>query len=288
MHKHLKFTGKKLFLCDMRPGFSEDGVEVSLPKGDYTVLLEPSPKGRLVGFSLLLVGKVPDSDVAKGKFSIDMARVGVFDRNAFTKLFGGDQEALSEWSEEASDHAKAKWGGFLKHKKGGLEALFVDIGSDCECAVRLLRSRSNTVGVRVVPQLPEERPICELGSRHWTEVEVKCQGIKEAWSFVDDRDFDPEFDQILDNVIFETSYIDEDSQTFLKSADIDPDTPISKHRKRFTGVTGFSVFVEHAGKRRQRISVPHTYKIPKIGVHATPREIANAVFEIFQNAKKWA
>ena len=288
LNKHFKVTGESLFLCDMRPGFSEDGVEVALPKGDYQLVLEPAAIGELVGFSLVLIGKIPTSKKAKGTFTLDMARVGIFDRKTLLKFFKGDGEALFEWSENVSDKKTANWGGSLKHGKSGLEALYVNVGSDCKCTVQLLQAKSRTIGVQVIPQQPAEHPDKKLGSRHWTWVEIKCQGIKGKWSFCNDRDYSPEFDEVLDNVTFEVSSIDEgDSLEFLDVKDIDADIAISKYRRRFRGVEKFLVFTEWAGESRKRLSIPASHSIAKLGAETTPKKLAEIIFELFQAARKW-
>lgn len=288
--KTFEFTGKKLFLCDMRPGFSEDGVECTLPKGNYKLSIEPSPDNEMRGFSLVLAGETPDGHTDNGALSIDMARVGVLDRKAFLEFFDGDPEALFDWSDSTSDGKNSDWGGFLRHKKSGLEALYVNAGSDCECAVQLLRSGKKTVGVRVIPQPPAERPAKKSGSRQWTQLEVKCSGIAEPWNFCDDWDYDPEFEDVLDNVVSEVSSVDEgDSLTFLDLEDLDPDAAIATYQKNFKGVTRITVYLEQREEEDwKRLAIPKLYSIPQLGAQTTSQELAKTVFEIFKNARMWA
>ena len=281
VRKVFTFRGKKLFVCDMRPGFSEDGVECTLPEGEFELAIEPTQDGKLRGFSLVLSGQSPDAERANGKLSTDMARVGVLDRQAFLRLFDGDGEALFDWSADASGKNENKWGGFLKHQKSGLEAFFVNTLADGECLVQLLRSSSRPVGIRVLPKGPSERAAEQLGSRHWTWVELKCQGIGDPWSFCDDRDFDPDFDLTLEHALFEVS-------TLCGGAKANPNHPISRYTKRYRGVSKVAAYYECAGEPRRRIRFPASYKIPHIGADATPRKIAGVVFELFKEARRWA
>ena len=284
--KTFEFTGKKLFLCDMRPGFSEDGVECILPKGNYELAMEASQNGETQGFSLVLAGETPDEHASLGFLSIDMARIGICDRKAFLELFDDDPEALFDWSDSASDSTVSDWGGFLHHKESGLEALYVNIGSDCRCAIQSLRSGKKTVGVRVIPQPSVERPADKRASRQWTWVEVECSGIADPWAFSDDWDYEPEIEDVLDNVISEVSTTDEGA--FLDTNEIDPDTGISTYRKRFKGVTRIAVFLEHSEEEDwKRLPVPKSYSIPQLGAQTTSQELANTVFEIFKHARTW-
>jgi hypothetical protein len=273
----------------MRPGFSEDGIACALPKGDYELSIEPVQHGKMRGFSLVLVGETPTGEQTKGTFSIDMARVGVLERSAFLTQFDGDGEALFDWSESATDSKSSNWGGFIRHKKSGLEALYVNIGSDCQCAVRLLRSGKRTVGLRVVPQPPPERSGEERGSRYWTWVTVKCSGLANTWDFCDDRDYEPELEEVLDNVVFEVSLVDEgESLTFLGTKTINPDVPIADYRRRFRGISRISVFSKRRGESRKRLSIPSSYSVLNLGARTTSRELAEAVLRIFENARRWA
>ena len=231
--KTFEFTGKKLFLCDMRPGFSEDGVECALPNGNYELSIEPSQNSDMRGFSLVLPGETPDGHKDTGVFSIDMARVGILDCKAFLELFEGDWEELFDWSDIASDSKKSKWGGFLRHKESGLEAFFVNIGSDCECIVQSLRSGKKTVGVRVIPKPPIERSTEKPAFRSWTQLEIKCSGIADPWSFCDDRDYEPKIEDVLKDVVLEVS-VDVEGP-YLDTRSIDPDAAIFDISATFQG-----------------------------------------------------
>ncbi len=284
--KKFNFTGEKLFLCDMRPGFSEDGVECALPNGNYELCIEPSQNDKIRGFSLVLAGETPDGHLNSGAFSIDMARVGILDRKAFLELFDGSWEALFDWSENASENKCSDWGDFLYHKKSGLEALYVNIGSDCECVVQSLLSGTKTVGVRIIPKAPAVLSADGQVPGHWTQLEVKCNGIADPWNFCDDRDYEPEIEDILENVISEVSFVDEGP--FLDTENIDPDAAISTYRQRFKGIETINVFLEHSGEEDwKRLSIPKSYSIPELGAKTTSRELAKAILDIFKNARTW-
>jgi hypothetical protein len=156
------------------------------------------------------------------------------------------------------------------------------VGADCKCAVQLLRSRSRTVGVRVIPEASPERTTDERGSRHWTWVELKCQGVGDPWSFCDDRDYAPDPDLLLDNILFEVGCLCSDSG----GAKVDPDKAISRCTPRYRGVTNVSVFYERAGEPRRRIQLPQARTLPKLGSEATPRQIAKVVFALFKQARQ--
>lgn len=281
-----EFTGKKLFLCDMRPGFSEDGVECALPGGSYELFIEPSENGKMNGFSLILANETPDGHQSEGSFSIDMARVGILDRKAFLEFFNNSWEALFDWSENASEEKKSDWGGFLHHKESRLKAFYVNIGSDCECIVQSLRTGTKTVGVRIIPKSSTVLSADGQVPGHWTRLEVQCNGIEDPWDFCDDRDYEPEIEDVLENVISEVSFVDEGP--FLDTESIDPGTAISKYRKDFQGVAGITVHLERSGEEdMKRLSIPKSYSIPDLGAKTTSRELAEAILDIFVNARTW-
>jgi len=285
IRKYFKVTSGEVFLCDMRPGFSEDGLACALSKGNYRLTIEPTQDGTMRGFSFVLVGESLTGERKQGTFSVDMARVGIYERKPFLAQFAGDGEALFDWSAAIADGSGSAWGGFLRHKKSGLEAVYVNLGSDCHCLVHSLRSGKRVVGVRVIPKAPNRSPD-QPGSRYWTWVELKCEGIGTPLSFCDDRDFAPDFDLLLDNVRFEVSSIDENG--CLEPKTIDLDTSVSSYRRRYEGVASVSVFSERAGEPRRRIRLPKSYSIPKLTSRATSREIAKAVFDIFKQARQKA
>lgn len=268
----------------MRPGFSEDGIACALPKGNYQLSLEPTQDSKLRGFSLILAGEIPDTERDNGTFSTDMACVGVLDRQTFLKHFAGNGEALFDWSADALGKKESQWGGFLKHKQSGLEAFYVKTGADGRCAVQLLCLHSCPVGIRVIPNVSPERPTDQRGSRHWTWVELKCEGIGEPWSFCDDRDFEPDFDQTLEDVLSEVNCLcsgDSDSK-------VGPDVPISRCSRRYKGISKVTTFYERAGEPRRRIHFPPSHTVPKLGPNETARKIAKAVFDLFKSARRLA
>jgi len=288
IRKTYEFSGQTLFLCDMRPGFSEDGIECTLPAGSYELTLETTESGGR-GFILLLAGEIYDGQAEHAVVPLDMARIGVLDRKAFLKIFSGDWETLYDWSESAADTQKSEWGGFLRHKDSGLSAFFVNTGMDGECAVQLLRLGKKTVGVRAIPQPPVEKPSKSGKLRQWTQVEVRCSGIADPWGFCDDWNFQPEVEEILENVVLEVSSVDEgDSLKFLDSDDIDPDTAIANYQPGFKGVTGFNVYLDKNEEDPVPLSIPESFALPKLEAQATSRELAEVLFDIFQKARSWA
>jgi len=178
------------------------------------------------------------------------------------------------------------WGDFLHHKESGLKAFYVNIGSDCECAVQSLRSGTKIVGVRIIPKPSTVLSADGQVPGQWTQLEVTCSGIADPWNFCDDRDYEPEIEDILENVISEVSFVDDG--TFLDTESIDPDATISTYRPHFKGVTRITVSLDNSEEEDwKRLSIPKSYSIPQLGEKTTSRELANAMLDIFENAPTW-
>lgn len=280
------FEGGKLFFCDMRPGFTEDGLAISLPRGDYCLSLGSSAAG-LTGFTLLLDGATSDTHRMRGSLEIDMARVGVFDRAAFKRIFARDAEALFEWSADASQRSSPAWGGFLRHPASGYSALYVNIGSDCTCSVEVLLSGARPVGVRVTPNESAAQPPAAAEAHTWTTVEVKCRGIGSAWQFGERDDRPPKFDYVLEEILDEVSAI-EIGDTIPDPETIDPDAPITRYQPRFDGVAAISLFRTREGSSRRERIQPSPSATKFQGTRTTSRQLATIVYDLIQNARQSA
>lgn len=279
--------GDELLFCDMRPGFSQDGVKCVLPTGSYQVLIDAEDADGRRGFRLHLPGVDPDGASDVGTLLLDMARVGVFDRQAFLKAFDDDWESLFEWSDSEAIHRPGEAHALLRHEESGLTGLCVEIGADCECLVQILSSGSKTVGVRVAPRRSPEQSSVPRTEKCCTWVEIKCRGIGEPWAFCDDWDYEPEIDDALDEIVSEVSFGDAgDSLDFGDDEGVDPDAPISTYRRRFGGVAQIAVLLDRGGARRQRLKVPEPVASMKFGARTTSRELATALVRIFKAARE--
>ncbi len=284
--KHLELSGERLFVCDMRPGFSEDGVTVSVPKGSYGLTVVETAGGEFASFSLVLAGEAPDGHVDAGTVSVDMARLGVFDPDAFLEAFADDREALFDWSDDATDGTTATSGATITHESG-LQALVVDLGSDGVCDVHVLLREDRAVGLRVSFRGPAQQPVPTDRKLRYTSVEVTCRGIDDLWTFVDDWNFEPDADDILDDIVSEVSMGDQgDPIDFGDSDQVDADAPIAAFRRRFRGVGKFSVFVEQDGDERRPVSIADSLPLPECTSETTSRELASILHAIFVEVRQ--
>ena len=170
-------SGADLWICDMRPGLTQDGTSIALPSGQYRCRVTRGANG-LFGLEYALVGRDPSREEKIGEFSVDMARVGIVELAPLLASHDGDWTLLSDWSDEAADLRPTAWGGRLK--AGTPHAVFFDLGGDCDVEVFRALDGRKTVGFRLrqrEPKVPTAR------HRKWTWVEVKVRGFGESWSF---------------------------------------------------------------------------------------------------------
>jgi len=289
LRKSFRFPGGKLFLSDMRPGFSEDGADVSLPEGEYRIGV--TKDGPLQTFSLVLAGADPGSEKEVGTIDLDMARVGLFQRKPFLKAFGSDPAELFDWSSDASETSEAEWGGFLTHKPSGLQALYFNIGSDGQCRLFLLRSGSRTVGLKVVPLVPvaspHSAPPSPASARVLTEMivaEVTWTGDTHPWGFTSESVL-LQFKEFLSEVISEI-VIDDIDEEFIDPDEVNPDDRISRFRPRFKGISRIELFrpQPHPAAR-----IPIPISLPpdafEKSASLTPRQLAQLVYDIIRKAR---
>jgi hypothetical protein len=266
-----KLSGEQLWICDMRPGISQDGVRVKLPPGDYQCEVTPSEGTGLTTVSYVRKGARPTSERHVGGVSLDMARVGVVELKPLLAQHGGDWEALADWSDEMADRGEKRWGGVLMSALH--HAAFFRIGSDCTLDVFRLKQDGRDVGVALRPQA---RHVADTKSQRWTWVEVKLRGIGEPWSYCDDWAFFPDNELVLFDIEFELSY-------FTKEK-IDHKMPLAKYCPKIGGIDWIKVFVEDRGAARRAIT--RVIRIPEIQSPVTATGLATGVLGIFEQVRK--
>lgn len=262
-----------LWVCDMRPGISQDGISVNLSAGIYRCEAARAEETGLSTISYIRECVSPTSEERIGELSLDMARLGVVELRPLLAKHRGDWEALADWSDEASGAREKEWGGHLE--AGKLHAVFFSIGSDCTVEVLRLRRGRRTVGMRI---RPKERLDTAAKPQRWTWVEVKLRGIGDPWSFCDDWAFTPDDELIFDNIDLELSDFTND--------EVDHSAPLSKYCASLRGVASISAFVEDSGKPRRPIT--RLLQIPKLGASPTAKRLAATVLSIFEQARKRA
>ncbi len=271
-----------LFICDMRPGFSEDGAELSLPRGKYA--LTTIEIGDLQGFELLLDGKHADREEEFSELSLDGACVGVFDKNGFFKHFKHDFESIYEWSSDLFE-PKQNWKN-ISHEKAGL-AFFVQTFADCNCVLIKLYSNSTVVGFKALPIEPQTN---REKKRSWTWISFKCEGLDQEFNICHDRDYVNEIDDVIDDVLSDLCTVETDSGLdFLDEDDIKLDDPINSYRSDFGGLQSISVYYERSSGGE---NIRHSIK-PDISNHvscvnstSSTRELANCMYNIFKMSEK--
>jgi hypothetical protein len=278
------FAGGRLFLSDMRPGFSEDGVSITLPAGNYRLTVSPSTGAKFAAFSLVLDGASPDKDAKAGSLSLDMARVGLLDRKAFLRAFAGDAEELFEWSAEVAEGQKRQWSGHIRHKPSGLEALFINVSTDGVCAVYRLRQGAEVVGVRVVPMATvpaKPPPTKEPGKQIFAE--VKWRGDSYPWSFsIAEQGLT--FAEFLEEVLSEIGVSEREGECLL-AEEIDPDAPIVAFRRRYQGIARIQLFVPKPYPQKNTI-LPATIptSVLQQSPEFTPRQLARIIYDLLLEA----
>ena len=271
--KSLKFTlsGEQLWICDMRPGISQDGIRVTLPAGEYLCEIARADKGRVSAISYVRHNALPNSESRIGEVSLDMARVGVVELKPLLARHTGDWDALADWSDELADRREKTWGGTLLPT--GHHAAFFTIGTDCTLDVFKLRQGRQDVGMVLRPRLLES---VEAKPRRWTWVEVKWRGIGDPWSHCDDWAFPRDDERFFTDVDFELSYFTEGK--------IDHDKPLPEYSSKFRHIEWIKVFVEDSGSPRRQVT--RKIDIPTIKSPLTARGLAAVVLEVFEKARK--
>lgn len=262
---------ESVFVCDMRPGFTEDGVDCELPKGRYLLALDkPTESGR--GFRLVLEGQTPDGSRVAGSVPVDMARVGVFDRQAFLAHFDGNFEDLFEWSAFAVDTTLAA-AEIALDENPALNALIVSVQNDGTYRIEYLVSGSETVGLALTPESAEatdKKPRC------WTRVDVKFIGIGEPYYYSNDWDFPCSAEDVLESL-----EIDAAIEADIRSDDVRPSAALRQYMPKFNGAKSVKAYLEMSGQERAKgIPLPASFDATRLSADATLEEIADFIFSV--------
>jgi hypothetical protein len=273
-----------VFLCDMRPGFTEDGVECALPSGKYGVALADSAENGGRGFSLVLDGESPDGRVSAGSVDVDGARIGIFNRKAFLDHFGGDFEDLFEWSD---GEASPPMGGIVEISPEDntlLKALVVDVQCDSRYQIEYLKSGAEKVGLAVTPIRPEITP---GKARRFTRVDVKFIGIGEPWYYMDDWDYEPALEDVIESLILDqVLYCELVKGRHIKSEDVSPGAPLRQYVSKFRGVKRIGAFLEVDQNRAKRIPLPESLDVSKFSAETTFRELGDIVLSVLRYVRQ--
>lgn len=279
-----EINSESVFLCDMRPGFTEDGVECTLPSGKYCVsVAEPAEhSGR--GFSLVLRGESPDGRLNAGSVDVDGARMGIFNRKAFLDHFGGEFEDLFEWSDSEACPPTDGVIEISPDDNARLRALVVDVQCDSRYQVEYLKSGSKKVGLAVTPVRPE---ITTEKVRRFTRVDVKFVGIGEPWYYMDDWNYEPDLDDVIESLILD-QLLDCEFVTGqdIQPEDVSPDVPLRQYVSRFRGVKRISAFIEVDQDRAKRIPLPDSFDVKEFSAETTFRELGHFVVSVLRYVRK--
>jgi hypothetical protein len=111
LQMHVKGSG--LFLTDMRPGPTDDGLKVALEAGDYRVEVQGFVRGsdrRCARLRAYLESTEPELGQQLGTVSTDLATMGFYDPKCFQSLRKQGSQEFFEWGESAFDSSKSSHG----------------------------------------------------------------------------------------------------------------------------------------------------------------------------------
>lgn len=277
----IRLTATPLFICDMRPGFSEDGVELALPAGSYDLHTHPLDEAGLQGFSITRQGQTPDHEEVCGRLQLDGACIGVYERAGFLACFGDDAEAIYEWSAQRLSPTAA-WAD-ISHPQAG-SAFYVQTHGDCECVLIRLLSAGRPVGLRVVPEARD--PTAAV--RSWTWISFSCEGLGQAIDLCHDRAYPLEPDSLVDDLLSDLCAVEDDAGlVFLDPASIATDRPIASFRPGFRGLGELEVSYEEsrAGQmQRHRIHPEVADLIAPITARSSTLDLAECLLRVFERA----
>jgi len=278
-----EINADRLFVCDMRPGFTQDGIELSIPSGKYVI--SDIKVGALCGFQIALEGTSVESNETIGNISIDGATIGVFDIGRFKSYFEDNFEAIYDWSSNAIENEEVRRD--ISHKHAGSAFAFRTNG-DCEVEVISHLFRGNVVGFSVVPIVPTKNENRGERKRSWTWIEFRCHGMFQEFRFCHDRNYDIEFDDVLDDVLGDLCTVEtEDSIDFIDEDEIDIDLPINSYRKEYLGLKSVNIFLdiqEGGNTKRKTIHPDIKASTNKINKDSSARDLAQCLFEIYEKA----
>ena len=276
----------RVFVCDMRPGFTEDGIECVLPRGTYDVILDESTGDGGRGFRMTLDGVSPDGVRDVGSVSVDMAQIGIFDRNTFLEHFNGDFEELYDWSSFAVDTDADGAIKISPDDDPDLNALVVIVEWDGIYRVEQLVSGSRTVGLAVTYAEPEgDRALVSADSgdeepRQWTRVTIKRVGIGDPLLFVDDLSCDAlTLDEVLDDLTLEVELHLENHR--VEFDEVKPNVELRHYMPKIRGFEPVKAHLDTEGRERaKQISLSESFDAAPLPASATLEDISKLVLAV--------
>jgi hypothetical protein len=267
----------------MRPGFTEDGFDLLISLGSYSLMIHETAEDALYGFTLLKEGAVPDREFEVGRLYIDGSCIGVFDKVRFMTHFNGDFESIYEWS-ASKTFSTESWQD-ISHEKAGL-AFYVRISSDCECILSKLYVSDEIVGLKVEP-IYSSKTRDEQKSLTW--ISFTCNGIDQEFNICHDRDYEIELEDVIDDVLAELCTVEsEDGLEFIDESSIQIDRPVAVFRHTYSGLNSVEVIYEElkSGVLKRFVIDPDIQdQIAKVDEQTSTKELARCMFEIFKKSQ---
>ena len=145
--------GNGLFLTDMRPGPTEDGLKVELEPGNYRVEVQGFVREsdrRCARFRVYLEGSKPELGQQLGTVATDLATMGFYDPKCFQSLRKQGSEEFFAWGESAFDASKSSHGVLVHDLKRSAILPYVTSGfGDGTYPVYELTQQNRRVGFEV-------------------------------------------------------------------------------------------------------------------------------------------
>lgn len=274
-----------IFVCDMRPGFTEDGVACELPNGNYYLSNAPTKDQGLNSFSLQLENTSVDDENDIAIIGVEMARVGIYKRRILADVFNSDTEALFDWSDSKCDKKSNLWGGYIGGNSNP-DGLYINIDSDCDCSIKYLLSNGSKVGIKVVPLSSQT---VHAVDRSWTRVEISL-GISEL-SFIDDRDYELEFKDVLEDVLTELCTIDEGaSLIFVDEDSVNVEDEIIRFRPNYKGARKLNVFIQTSvgcDLVDRKLPLDIEEAIEQLDQNISVNDFAKVIYQVLKTARRF-
>ena len=214
---------------------------------------------------------------------VDMAQIGIFDRQAFLQHFEGDFGELFEWSSfevDATDGAVEIAPDDASH----LRALVVIVNRDGVYRVETLLEQSKTVGLAITPLPPrasDDKP------RRWTRVDVKFVGIGDPWYYLDDWDYPHALEDVLDSLATDVSIEASMNNNESSYDDAAPDAAVRDYLPNFRGVSWVRAYLDEEGKERaQGLTVSESLASATLPADATVGQVADLTYSVVREIRE--
>lgn len=280
----MELNGDSIFVCDMRPGFTEDGVACELPDGNYRLSIVPVDDQGLISFLLQLENTRADHESDIAILGVEMARVGFYKSRLLADAFNSNSEALFDWSDNECEKNTSPWGGHIG-KDASPDGYYINVGSDGDCSVKYLLSNGSKVGLKVVP-LPS--PAQRQADRSWTRIVVSLDTSE--LSFIDDRDYDLDFEDVRQDVLTELCTIDEGAALiFVDEDSVDVKKEIACFRPTYKGVRRFDVFIDTLvgdNSMDRQLPIETGDAMGRLGENISVEDFAKVIHGVLKTARK--